>query len=121
MPRRNEIEAKDGSGLISMQVYDPSNGLPFAPETLFEKWAVVEMEESEVVPDDMELNQFKGGKYVVFDYQGPASGAPDLFRFIFFEWLPNSDYQIDDREHFEVLGEGYSPIDSTGGGNLDPD
>lgn len=111
MPRRNEIAGKVGSDFISMQVYNPANGSPFAPDTLFEKWAAVEVEESTVVPDGMELYHFNGGKYAVFDYQGPASGAPDLFRFIFFEWLPNSDFEIDDREHFEVLGESYSPAD----------
>ena len=30
---------------------------------------------------------------------------------IFGRWLPQSEYELDDREHFELLPEGYSPVD----------
>jgi AraC family transcriptional regulator len=103
MPRRNEIDGRVGSDFISMQMYNRSKGSPLAADTLFEK--------STVVPEGMECHRLNAGKYAVFDYQGPASGAPDLFRFIFMEWLPKTDFEIDNREHFEVLGEGYSPND----------
>jgi len=33
-------------------------------------------------------------------------------RYIFGEWLPKSGYTLDDREHFEILFEGYNPVDS---------
>jgi AraC family transcriptional regulator len=31
--------------------------------------------------------------------------------YIFGEWLPNSSYELDTREHFEILSEGYRPDD----------
>ncbi|WP_419659877.1 GyrI-like domain-containing protein [Desulfosarcina variabilis] len=30
---------------------------------------------------------------------------------IFGQWLPNASYSLDNREHFEILPAGYSPVD----------
>jgi AraC family transcriptional regulator len=40
-----------------------------------------------------------------------SSGASAFFQHIFSEWLPNSDYRLADRAHFEVLGEKYKNND----------
>ncbi len=44
--------------------------------------------------------------YAVFDYKG-LNTDDSIFRYIFGTWLPNSDYDLDDRPHFEVLGKKY--------------
>jgi AraC family transcriptional regulator len=31
---------------------------------------------------------------------------------IFQEWLPRSGFEVDSREHFELLEDGYSPVNS---------
>ena len=40
----------------------------------------------------------------MFLYKG-LSTDPTIFQYIFAEWLPKSDYLLDNRPHFEVLGE----------------
>lgn len=105
MPRRKEIRNDLNSDLISMQVYDKDwESGDFDRE--FEKWAAVEVSDFENVPDEMETFVLPGGLYAVFDYQG-SSADNRVFIFIFTDWLPNSDFALDDRPHFEVLGEKY--------------
>ena len=60
----------------------------------------------------METFTLSAGTYVVFEYKGPGNDN-SIFQFIFGTWHPNSNYLLDDRPHFEVLGEKYK--------NGDPD
>ncbi|MGZ3847072.1 MAG: GyrI-like domain-containing protein, partial [Flavisolibacter sp.] len=64
------------------------------------------------VPEGMESFVLNGGLYAVFDYQG-LNTDNRIFIYIFRDWLPNSEYELDDRPQFEVLGEKYK--------NNDPD
>ncbi|GGD43712.1 hypothetical protein GCM10011514_04540 [Emticicia aquatilis] len=108
MPRRKEIHNQIGSELYSMQIY---NGIfdfrNFNPNDTFTKWAAVEVSDFEQIPENMEHYTLKGGLYAVFTHKGPASAFMPTFQYIFEEWLPNSAYEVDDREHFELLGEKY--------------
>jgi len=109
MPRRKEIEYRVTSDFISLQNY--GKNWNFSPDKRFEKWAVVEVSSIVNIPDDMETYDLQGGKYAVFNHQGPAREAPKTMQYIFKEWLPKSEYTLDNREHFEVLPEGYNPMD----------
>ncbi len=109
MPRRAEIKNRVTSEYISMQKY--SEGDIFAPTALFEKWAVVEVASISEVPLEMESYLLHGGKYAVFIHRGPASAAPKTMQYIFGDWLPKSPHKLDNREHFEILPEDYSPVD----------
>lgn len=111
MPRRHEVQHRKSTDYISMQVYDEARTEMFSPTTLFEKWAVVEVESLNEVPEGMEGYTLNGGLYAVFEHQGPASSAPLIMRYIFGEWLPSSNYLLDQREQFEILPEGYDPLD----------
>ncbi len=110
MPRRLEVKERTTSEYISMQVYSGQDKL-FNPSVLFEKWAAVEVINHEDIPDGMGPYFLDGGKYAVFIHEGPASAAPATMGYIFGRWLPESEYELDNREHFEVLPEGYSPVD----------
>jgi AraC family transcriptional regulator len=55
----------------------------------------------------MEALVLKSGLYAVFLYHGPASEGSEFFKYIYREWLPGSEYQLDNRPHFEILGEKY--------------
>lgn len=112
MPKRNTIKNNVTKDLISMQVYGPAHFSDFNPNKEFEKWAAVEVTDFEHVPADMETFLLPGGLYAVFDYKG-SSNDPHVFQFIFGTWLPDSGYVLDDRPHFEVLGDKYK--------NNDPD
>lgn len=47
------------------------------------------------------------GLYAVFNHVGDASKAREIFGYIFGVWLPNSEYEFDNRPQFEILGEKY--------------
>ncbi|MDQ8054217.1 MAG: GyrI-like domain-containing protein [Pedobacter sp.] len=106
MPRRAEINNIIGSEMYSMQVYKPHHNMANLQAT-FEKWAAVEVGDTIKVPEGMEMITIPTGKYAVFLHKGPASEGYKTFQYIFGSWLPNSGYQLDDRPHFEILGEKY--------------
>ena len=70
------------------------------------KWATVEVMDFDAFPSGMESFTLKGGLYAVFDYKGSSTDS-SIFQYIFQEWLPSSDYELDHRPHFEVLGKKY--------------
>jgi len=110
MPRRNEIQNRLGSDFISLQIYPPEYHITFNPERKFQKWALVEVLNFNNIPDGMDMFTLKAGQYAVFDYKG-ASGDPTIFQYIYGEWIPKSEYILDDRPHFEVLGANYKNND----------
>jgi len=77
----------------------------FDPEAMFEKWALVEVKNFEQIPTEMETYNLSGGLYAVFLHKGMTDIANNSFTYIFKTWLPNSGYVLDNREHFEILGE----------------
>ena len=111
-PRVREIQNRPTEDKISMQVYPPLYYEQFNPATEFEKWATVQVTNYDHIPEGMEAFKLQGGLYAVFDYTG-SSADPSIFQYIFSEWIPQSDYSVDDRPHFEVLGAKYK--------NNDPD
>lgn len=112
MPRRLEIEKPVSQNFYSVQRYPVNYYQPFSPQNEFEKWATLEVSNFDSVPEGMDTLLILGGQYAVFDYKG-LSSDPAIFQYIFTEWLPQSAYQLDDRPHFEVLGDKYK--------NNDPD
>lgn len=113
IPHRKEIRNNLTADLISMQIYPQSFDFTFANLNIeFEKWAAIEVANFDLVPDEMETFILSGGLYAVFDYKG-SSNDPQIFQYIFGTWLPNSIYTIDNRPHFEILGEKYKNNDLT--------
>ena len=108
MPLRKEIRNKLNADLFSIQIYDPNLDFrDFTPETEFDKWAAIEVSEYEEIPEGMETLDIPGGLYAVFDYRGAPDNFAPMFHSIFGEWIPASDYEVDKRPHFDVLGEKY--------------
>ena len=106
MPRMKEITGTIGTGLFSVQQYNEGFFTNFNPDAVFTKWAAVSVDDFSFVPASMQMLTIPVGKYAVFHYKGsPADGA--VFRYIFSEWLPQSGYQLDNRPHFEILGDKY--------------
>ncbi|MEO9512255.1 MAG: GyrI-like domain-containing protein [Flavobacteriaceae bacterium] len=110
MPRLQEIKNRSTTDLISMQVYDSSYFMDFDPNKGFEKWALAEVSNYDEIPDGMKSFDLESGAYAVFAYTG-SSQDNSIFQYIFTQWLPNSDYQLDHRPHFEVLGSKYKNND----------
>jgi len=111
MPRRAEIQNALSAELFSLQVYSDEHFFSnFNPTAPFTKWALREVANFEHIPQDMQAFTLASGLYAVFRYKGNPNNAA-IFSYILGEWLPNSEYELADRPHFEVLGEKYKQND----------
>lgn len=111
MPRRKEITNGLSNDLISMVVYQLNHFDNFNPTNEFDRWATVEVADFVDVPDEMERYVLSSGLYAVFHYIGSSTGISIFYQNIFNVWLPSSGYHLDDRPHFEILGEKYKNND----------
>lgn len=107
MRNRNKIKNSIGSQLYSVNVFDPFYFQNFDPNKEFVKWAATEVADFGSSIDGMEQMSLPQGLYAVFIHRGPASAGPMTFQYIFGVWLPRSEYVLDNRPHFELLGEKY--------------
>jgi AraC family transcriptional regulator len=108
MPDRDKIKYKAGKELYSLEVYPDSYFDNFNPGRVFEKWAAAEVSDYEEPPAGMERLIVPSGIYAVFIHKGPASEGPKTYEYIFRQWLPKSDYRLDNRPHMAVMGEKYN-------------
>lgn len=104
MPDQNKIINKVSQDLFSLQVYPEGYFNAFNPTTSFEKWALVEVEDHDAIPENMEAFSLSGGQYAVFNHVGMDTS---IFNYIYSIWIPASNYLLDNRSHFEILGEKY--------------
>jgi AraC family transcriptional regulator len=112
MPKRKEIRNNTGLELYSVEVYSNAQFFnEFDPQAEFDKWAAVEVSDFDSVSDEMETLIIPGGLYAVFLHRGTADEAVRTYRHIYGNWLPNSDFLLDDRPHFAVMGEKYKNDD----------
>lgn len=105
MMRKNEITSRISDHLFSLQIY-PEN---FSPNRSFTKYALAEVSDFDNMPNDFETFALEGGKYLVFSYQGKAENGPELFGYIFQNFIPENNFEVDDRPHFEIFGYDYNP------------
>lgn len=101
MPRKHEIKNVLNQELIALQNYTHFGNF----DKPYQIWAVIEVSEISSVPNDMESYIIPEGVYAVFPHKG--MNASETYQKIMSEWLPNSGYAIDDRPHFQVMGEKY--------------
>ena len=111
MPLRKVIQNVVNTDLFSLQIYPPGFFDNFNPTVTFEKWAAVEVDDFNNVPVDLMTLSLPVGLYAVFSYKGLPTAAAGTFQFIFGTWIPNSGYLLDNRPHFEILGEKYKTDD----------
>lgn len=108
---QHEIESVS-SDYYSVEIYDGIDDFKaFTPDTPFEKWAAKEVKNFDHVPAGMETLVIPAGLYAVFIHKGTPSKFPETANHIFNEWLPSSDYILDDRPHFEVMDAHYRADD----------
>jgi AraC family transcriptional regulator len=60
-----------------------------------------------VIPEKMDTLILEAGMYAVFIHKGNVEAFVNTFKHILYTWLPNSKYILDDRPHFEILGDAY--------------
>ena len=108
MPRKKEIINPVSSNLFSIEIFNPEVSMAqFTPHTKFEKWAAIQVDTFQQVPEGLSTLRIPAGLYAVFLYKGKSSEYAKIFQYIFQTWLPSSSYQLDTRPHFEVMGEKY--------------
>ena len=107
--REKEVQHRVGKESYSLKVYDTGHSLAvFAPAVEFDKWAAAHVTAQ---TDEFESVKIPPGKYAVFVHHGTPADASRTFGYIFGQWLPGSGFELDERPHFEVLPEDYSPFD----------
>ena len=109
MMRRNEIVNQTSNQLFSLQIY-PEN---FTANQTFRKYALAEVSDFNNIPNDFETFELESGKYLVFNYRGKAEHGPEIFRYIFQNVIPENQFEVDNRPHFEIFGEDYNPNDDS--------
>lgn len=103
MPRKKEINNLSPEEFIAIQ--------QFPKETTLENildytiWACVEVLNFKDIPKGMSSFIIPAGEYAVFLQKG--MDASKTYQMIMTEWLPTSGYTIDDRPHFQIMGETY--------------
>ena len=108
MPRHKEVKNRVANEYLAVHQYAPDLKFEdFNPGTVYESWATVEVSDAGNVPEGMESRTLDGGLYAVFVHIGPNSTFHNTFNFIHYEWLPKSEYELDSRDHFEIMGEKY--------------
>ena len=107
MPRLKEIKNAVSADLFSLQNYPDDYFTNFTPETIFTKWAAVEVKNFENIPEGFEKLEIPSGKYAVFLHKGNTEMFSKTAQYIYTEWFPNSGFQLDNKPHFEVLGDNY--------------
>ena len=112
MPRKKEISTILNKNLYSVEIYKDIHFFEdFDATQEFEKWAAVEVSNFKNLPSEMETLIIPAGKYAVFNFKGKDSEASEAYRNILQDWFPNSEYMLDNRPHFAVMGEKYKKED----------
>jgi len=106
MPILHYVSNRKNKELLSLTQYDPDHFMKFDPKRRFVKWAATEVINFEDIPRGIQTLVLPSGLYAVFHYKGLASDN-SVFQYIFNDWLLDSSYHLDNRPHFEDLGERY--------------
>ncbi|WP_296317410.1 GyrI-like domain-containing protein [Winogradskyella sp. UBA3174] len=101
MPSKNKIENILNKDFIALQTYSDFNDF----EKPFDIWACVGVSNLETIPKEMKGFTIPEGEYAVFLHKG--MDTLKAYQQIMTEWLPNSGFKVDDRPHFQVMGEKY--------------
>ncbi|MCM8569989.1 GyrI-like domain-containing protein [Gramella jeungdoensis] len=108
MQSRDAIKNNKNDDLFSVQIYgEKFINEEFDSQSVFEKWAAMETQDHSFIPKGLQALEIPAGLYAVFVHHGTAKEFAETSKFIFQDWLPASDYNLDNRPHFEVLGEEY--------------
>jgi len=103
MPQLMAVQNRLNDQMISLRQYD---GIPvFGPTAnpSFTYWAGVEVTATQ---EGLQTLAIPAGTYAVFEYEGNSSEST-IWRFIYGKWIPHSEWELDDRPHFEKLGAQY--------------
>ena len=108
----SKIENALTDRFYSIQTYDALDFDTFSPQTEFTKWAAVEVSGLDNIPEGMAAFELPAGNYSVFKHKGTPTSFHLTTQYIFDSWLPNSEYELDNRPRFELMDKDYVPTDA---------
>lgn len=111
MQMREEFQEPINLDLVSLQVYPEHFFKEFNPQKTFRKYALVELEEVQHLPENAEKFELSAGRYLVIDFKGDGARFQEMFLYVLNTLLPTLGYKMDNRPHFEILGEKYKNMD----------
>ncbi|NVK85107.1 MAG: GyrI-like domain-containing protein [Cytophagia bacterium] len=112
MPERKLISNLADENFYSVEVYpDLQYFANFNPAAEFQKWAAVKVIDDSEVPESMESLVIPEGLYAVFAFKGIPANVPQFMQYVFGTWMPASEYELDHRPHFALMGEKYKNND----------
>ncbi|MFT7033197.1 MAG: AraC family transcriptional regulator [Cyclobacteriaceae bacterium] len=106
MLKLKELEIDANQDKYSIQLYSPDHFKQFNSNNEFTKWAAIQSDGLTSASTGLDTFNLEESLYAIFDYKG-LSSDPSIFQYIYADWLPKSEYLLDDRPHFEILGEKY--------------
>ncbi|NVN17292.1 GyrI-like domain-containing protein [Muricauda sp. HICW] len=107
-PRKKEIEHTIHNKSYAVEIYPTTTFFQnFDPTQEFEKWAAIAVTKIDKVPNGMDTLIIPEGLYAVFPYKGKPSEGMETFKYMYGEWLPNSEYEMDSRPYFALMGDKY--------------
>lgn len=108
MPNKKLLTNTMGTEVYNVHIYPHDvSFFNFTENTVFTKWACTEVSSADSIPEGFELLLLEGGTYLVEEHNGPANEVQKTYERIFTEILPHANFSIDQRPHFEVLGDKY--------------
>ncbi len=110
MPRLKEVQNRKDSFRLSLQKYNNFNFQTFGSTTPFEKWIGVEVADIDNIPAGMDTLEIPAGNCLVIDFEGSIPEFIKQWQYIHSTWLPASEFELDDRPHFERLSPDYNPM-----------
>ena len=112
IPELHKVKSRVGAEFYALQTYDSLSYFDeFSPKEKFIQWAAVEVSCFDSQSATMQELKLLGGLYAVFKHKGLASEFGNTMMNILSVWLPQSDYKLDHRPHFQVMGEKYKNDD----------
>ncbi|MBO3700626.1 GyrI-like domain-containing protein [Roseivirga sp. E12] len=99
--RQHEIKNTINNGRFGVSDYKNLKVSQFTPSAMIGKWATVEVSSQEEIPEEMVVYNLSGGLYARFMHKGGKKNVQMSFEYIYSTWLPNTKYEIDNRDHFE--------------------
>lgn len=107
-PAIKNIPNKKNHFKYSVQIFPSTNFFKdFDPTSTFKKYAAVEADISESLPENLEVLTIPSGLYAIFTYIGKPSEAEKTYHYIYYQWLKESGFELDERPHFAIMGDKY--------------
>lgn len=106
--RVKEIEHRTDKDYYSIQEYPKDIQMEkLTPHTQFIKWVAVQVPEFENIPSGLDRLIIPAGLYAIFVHKGPVRAFYKTSQYIYGQWLPGSDYVLDQWPQFEIMTEKY--------------